>query len=323
MDTCSVVYTLNGVTQTEALRVSSGIFVDDNSELAYAAHKAMDAYNSCLAIDPSSVATRNNLGVVYRLLGQNTLAETYLMDALSSALNARYGYAGIKMNVGIVKSDKGAPTEAFNFYTSSAVNVSGGDSSSLAPMIYYNQAWEHYKGNSLAQALAAVEKTMVHQKANNYLKAKAYVLRGLIKFNSNNIAAAISDMTTATSLDPSGPIGVMAEANRRAIVATGVEREDDDNMPADYALFTNYPNPFNPSTTIRFQLPARCNVSLFIYDVTGREVKTLVSGDMDAGNYSVVWNGEDSEGRPVASGVYIVRMQAGYFTQTQKAVLLK
>ena len=322
-DTCTIAYTVSGVSQTEAVIVSSGIFLDDNSELAYAAHKALDAYDNCLAADPTSVSTRNNLGVLYRLLGEYALAEKNLTEALSAGLNARYGYAGIKINVGVVRSDKGAPTEAFNFYTSSAGDIAGGDSSSLAPVITYNQAWEHYKGNSLTQALAAVDKTITHQRANNYLKAKAYVLRGLIKFNSSNIDAAITDMTTAASLDPGGPIGAMAEENRRAIVATGVERESDSDLPSDYALFTNYPNPFNPTTTIRFQLPVRCDVQLSVFDVTGREIKSLVNGTMDAGTYSVVWRGEDNMGRPLASGVYIVKVHAGSFIKTQKAVLLK
>ena len=77
------------------------------------------------------------------------------------------------------------------------------------------------------------------------------------------------------------------------------------------------------TTTIRFQLPVRCDVQLSVFDVTGREIKSLVNGTMDAGTYSVVWRGEDNMGRPLASGVYIVKVHAGSFIKTQKAVLLK
>ena len=97
----------------------------------------------------------------------------------------------------------------------------------------------------------------------------------------------------------------------------------DDALPTDYALHPAYPNPFNPVTTLRYDLPRRAEVALTIYDILGREVRTLVQGEQAPGYQSVVWDGTDGDGNPVASGVYLYRLEAGGFTQARKMVLLK
>jgi len=79
--------------------------------------------------------------------------------------------------------------------------------------------------------------------------------------------------------------------------------------PRDFALEKNFPNPFNPSTTITVDIPRASNVSLTIYSILGAEVKTLYSGQIDAGRHFFVWNGTDRQGRPVSSGVYVVRLR--------------
>ena len=94
-------------------------------------------------------------------------------------------------------------------------------------------------------------------------------------------------------------------------------------VPERFALYPNYPNPFNPTTTINFDLPIATKVVIRIYDVTGREIAILANRHMDAGQHSVVWNGENKRGRAVASGVYFCRLQAGSLTQTKKMVMLR
>jgi hypothetical protein len=92
------------------------------------------------------------------------------------------------------------------------------------------------------------------------------------------------------------------------------------------ALYQNQPNPFNPETTIRYDLPdagGRTRVHLTIYDVAGRRVRELVNEDKNAGRYSVIWNGRDDHGIPVSSGVYFYRLNAAKQQQTRKLVLLK
>ncbi|HOD65414.1 MAG TPA: FlgD immunoglobulin-like domain containing protein [candidate division Zixibacteria bacterium] len=92
--------------------------------------------------------------------------------------------------------------------------------------------------------------------------------------------------------------------------------------PADFAL-ANHPNPFNPSTQITFALPQAGPVTLRVYDVQGRLVRTLANGPFDAGVHSVEWNGTDGTGSAVASGVYLYRLSAGETVVTRKMILMK
>jgi hypothetical protein len=93
--------------------------------------------------------------------------------------------------------------------------------------------------------------------------------------------------------------------------------------PRSNQLMANYPNPFNPSTTIRYELAARTKVELKVYDVSGAVVRTLVNEVKSAGAYSLAWNGRDDHGQPVSSGVYFYRMIAGDFSDVRKMTLLK
>lgn len=94
-------------------------------------------------------------------------------------------------------------------------------------------------------------------------------------------------------------------------------------VPMSFDLHQNTPNPFNPSTTITFSLPESAPVTLAIYDVNGRMVRTLVSGERAAGLHEVVWNGMDDNGRAVASGVYVYRLTAGEKIATQRLALIR
>ncbi len=94
-------------------------------------------------------------------------------------------------------------------------------------------------------------------------------------------------------------------------------------VPATFMLYQNYPNPFNPSTRISYFLPNATNVKVLIYDILGREVKSLVNDYQASGTHNVVWNGDNNFGGKVASGVYIYRVVAGNNIATKKMVLLK
>ena len=99
--------------------------------------------------------------------------------------------------------------------------------------------------------------------------------------------------------------------------------EDNELVPAVYALNQNYPNPFNPTTQINYELPNNSFVNIDIYDVIGHKIKSLVSSNQEAGYKSVVWNATNDLGQPVSAGMYIYTIQAGEFRQTKKMVLLK
>ncbi len=91
-----------------------------------------------------------------------------------------------------------------------------------------------------------------------------------------------------------------------------------EGTPQGFELFQNYPNPLNPSTSIRYRLPSNADVVLIVYDVLGRELKTLVNERQTAGSHSVTFNASD-----LPSGVYFYRLKAGIFSQTKKLLLLK
>jgi hypothetical protein len=106
-------------------------------------------------------------------------------------------------------------------------------------------------------------------------------------------------------------------SNEASLDFTGIT-EDEEGIPTNYSLSQNYPNPFNPSTKIKFALPHTALTRLIIYDVLGREVKTLVSKELGAGYYEINFDATN-----LRSGVYFYRIQAGNFIQTKKLLLVK
>lgn len=94
-------------------------------------------------------------------------------------------------------------------------------------------------------------------------------------------------------------------------------------LPKEFSLNQNFPNPFNPTTTISYALPANSYVKLVVYNILGQKVKTLVDEEQTAGYRQVVWNGQNDRGEAVGSGIYFYRIHAGDFTKTAKMSLLK
>ncbi len=96
-----------------------------------------------------------------------------------------------------------------------------------------------------------------------------------------------------------------------------------DIVPVTTRLYKNYPNPFNPETTISFDLPQRGKVELVVYNLKGQKVKSLINKEIDKGTHKIIWNGRNSQGKEVASGVYYYRLSCGNYTKTNKMVLMK
>ena len=95
------------------------------------------------------------------------------------------------------------------------------------------------------------------------------------------------------------------------------------SVPEEFGLEQNYPNPFNPSTTISYKLAEASNVTLNIYDLRGRLVKTLVNGEQAAAQHTIVWDATNESGLRVSSGIYFYELHAGTFAQRRQMVLLK
>jgi len=107
------------------------------------------------------------------------------------------------------------------------------------------------------------------------------------------------------------------KTNYSYLQVTGITGESG-TIPKDFTLSQNFPNPFNPSTVIKYQLPKESFVTIKIYDLLGRDVKTLVKEEKSTGSYSVKFNSAN-----LPSGIYLYRLQAGDFVQTRKMILLK
>ncbi len=107
------------------------------------------------------------------------------------------------------------------------------------------------------------------------------------------------------------------------IEVLSVGTEDPGVAPYETALLGNTPNPFNPTTTVRFSLRENLPVTLNVYNLKGQLVRALIDGRMEKGEHSVQWDGDDDYGKPVSSGVYLYQMKAGSANETKKMLLLK
>ncbi len=94
-------------------------------------------------------------------------------------------------------------------------------------------------------------------------------------------------------------------------------------IPVGFILYPAYPNPFNPTTTLRYDIPEQSLVTITIYDVIGRKVRTLVNGQQNPGYQSVIWDATDQYDKQVSAGMYLYQIKAGDFVQTKKMILLK
>ena len=98
---------------------------------------------------------------------------------------------------------------------------------------------------------------------------------------------------------------------------------DEELIPDEFALHQNYPNPFNPTTNISYDLPNDEYVNIIIFDVMGRNIRSLINEKQSAGYYGIQWDAKNDIGEPVSAGMYIYTIQAGEFRSVKKMVLLK
>ena len=144
------------------------------------------------------------------------------------------------------------------------------------------------------------------------------------------------------SLSPALPAGLTFDAITRTISGTPSEASEtvytytvmDANgassslllqtLPAAFSLADNFPNPFNPATTIQYALPQAADVELTVYNVLGQPVRTLIAEHQNAGRYVVEWDATNDSGHSLSSGMYFYRLQAGgEFLKVKKMLLLK
>ncbi|NOX36420.1 MAG: T9SS type A sorting domain-containing protein [Calditrichaeota bacterium] len=134
----------------------------------------------------------------------------------------------------------------------------------------------------------------------------------------------------ATDVDGDGDVDVLSASSKDHKIAwyenvgiVGIAENEQTGAPDAFNLLPNYPNPFNPGTTIRYHLPRASRVKLQVYNPLGQVVRTLVEGQQPAGRYTVQWDGRDASGRQLPAGVYFYRLKAGQFEQVRKMVLVR
>jgi flagellar hook assembly protein FlgD len=98
---------------------------------------------------------------------------------------------------------------------------------------------------------------------------------------------------------------------------------DNTNKPTTTELFSNYPNPFNPTTTINFYLNEKNHVMIDIFNIKGQKINTLTDKFFEIGSHSVIWDGLDGSGHPASSGVYFYRLKTDKFESVKKMILMK
>jgi CSLREA domain-containing protein len=135
-----------------------------------------------------------------------------------------------------------------------------------------------------------------------------------------NFDLEMGDYIVATATDAAGNTSEFSEMSE---LTDYVDVDDPIEIPDNYVLLQNYPNPFNPTTSIRYGLPETSDVSLIIYDLTGREVRRFSETAQGAGWFNLIWDGSNNNGEPVSTGVYFCRLQAGSYSQTIKMVYLR
>ncbi|MCB5267672.1 MAG: C25 family cysteine peptidase [Candidatus Cloacimonetes bacterium] len=138
-----------------------------------------------------------------------------------------------------------------------------------------------------------------------------------ITFNAGDPVPAIESEINITSNDPDLPTLSIP------ITVTPAVANDDNLNPLVTALKGNFPNPFNPTTTIRFSMKEAGAVKVMVYNLKGQLVKNLVDTELSSGNHQIVWDGRDDRGSSVASGIYLYRMESSNFTATNKMMLMK
>ena len=126
---------------------------------------------------------------------------------------------------------------------------------------------------------------------------------------------SITESQSGYTVHSAEPI-VLNQSDNEEIIAN-------DNIPLHFNLFENYPNPFNPTTTLEYEIPETGDVHIVVYNTLGVEVNELFSGYQTAGHHMVRWSGEGQSGNQVSNGVYLIRLQMGGYASVKKVMLMR
>jgi outer membrane protein assembly factor BamB len=300
-------FNIDGYNKAVLVNIQGVIFIDDNSELSFTAKRVMQVWKS---LDRSNEILFNNTkGLINRLLFDYSEAEKCFILAENLALNKRFGYDGVMMNLGVVKSDKAIPDSADFFYASALLDITKSAAVSvLAPQIYYNQAWEEYTKTNYESAAVLALKTINHSMSNAYLKAKAYCLLGAIRYFQDNTGEAKNAFLAAYNLDLSGPIGKMAQENLAEINSTSIDQ-------IDISTVRIYPNPSDGNLTVTTgDIEGRLEFDVF------SNMGSLVFSDrfevLPFSSYNVNLS-------TLSNGIYFAHIKTGKLVLTERLIIIR
>ncbi len=199
-------------------------------------------------------------------------------------------------------------TDSISFTWDESIDVDGDELlyDFTASIIVNGQVKAEYNSSSLTIREMKID----HQSVFDEIFA-AQAMFGEIEWD----VSVRDSMVEVTSENGALTLGVNASA---AVLSINGEL-----LPEVFSLHQNYPNPFNPVTTLRYDLPENSLVNVTVYDMLGRQVKTLINQTQDAGYKSLIWDATNDYGKPVSAGIYLYQIQAGEYIQTKKMVLLK
>jgi hypothetical protein len=175
-----------------------------------------------------------------------------------------------------------------------------------------NLEWDSIENFQYYKLERSTDSLFITGVETNYLQYNNYTDNDL-EFNTEyfyRVSAYVNGFWT----DYSNVVSVMLE---------NVNIAGANDIPTVYKVHQNHPNPFNPVTTLRYELPQDAMVNITIYDMMGRQVKSLVNGSQTAGYRTIQWNAANDRNEPVSAGLYLYTIEAGKFRQTKKMVLLK
>ena len=199
-------------------------------------------------------------------------------------------------------------TDSISFTWDESIDVDGDELlyDFTASLIVNGQVKAEYNSSSLTIREMKID----HQSVFDEIFA-AQAMFGEIEWD----VSVRDSMVEVTSENGALTLGVNASA---AVLSINGEL-----LPEVFSLHQNYPNPFNPVTKLRYDLPENGHVNITIYDMLGREVKTLINQTQDAGYRSIIWDATNDYGKPVSAGIYLYQIQVGEYISTKKMVLLK
>ena len=199
-------------------------------------------------------------------------------------------------------------TDSISFTWDESIDVDGDELlyDFTASLIVNGQVKAEYNSSSLTIREMKID----HQSVFDEIFA-AQAMFGEIEWD----VSVRDSMVEVTSENGALTLGVNASA---AVLSINGEL-----LPEVFSLHQNYPNPFNPVTKLRYDLPENGHVNITIYDMLGREIKTLINQTQDAGYRSIIWDATNDYGKPVSAGIYLYQIQVGEYISTKKMVLLK